>query len=431
MKRASDSESYYQASANRSPTYPVLEGTVSVRVCVIGAGFTGLSVALHLAESGHAVALIEANDVGWGASGRNGGQIHSGFAASMERVAALAGPDGAKTLWALTEEGKALIAERVARHGIACDLKPGCVIAAKRPRQLGHLGACVRRWREIYGYDKARMLGRDELRAYVGSEAYLGGLLDEGGGHLHPLNYALGLAEAAAAAGVRIHERSRAVRLSIEPDLLVETGRGRVRAESVVLCGNAYLAGLVPSLERTIMPVRSYMIATEPLGNPLAGTLLPADVAVMDDNFVPDYFRLSADRRMLFGAGASYSTLDPPGVEAHLRRRMARIFPDLARIRIEHRWGGLLAITMSRVPQIGRLAPHGAGARVLFAHGYSGHGVALSGVVGKLLAEAVGGQIERFDSLARLKHRAFPGGRFLRTLTLVLGMTYYRLRDLL
>ncbi|MGH6953531.1 MAG: NAD(P)/FAD-dependent oxidoreductase [Alphaproteobacteria bacterium] len=431
MRRESDSENYYRASANRSPPYPAIEGDLSVRVCVIGAGFTGLSTALHLAESGHEVALIEANDVGWGASGRNGGQIHSGFAASMERVSRLAGPDGARTLWALAEEGKALIAERVARHAIACDLKPGCVIAAIRPRQLRHIEARVRRWREVYGYDRARKLGGDELRAYVGSDAYIGGLLDEGGGHLHPLNYALGLAEAAAAAGVRIHARSRAVRLSIEPDPLVETGRGRVRAEFVVLCGNAYLAGLVPSLERTVMPVRSHMIATEPLGEPLASTLLPADVAVTDANFVPDYFRLSADRRMLFGAGASYSTLDPLGVEAHLRRRMARIFPDLARVRIEHRWEGLLAITMSRVPRIGRLSPRGAGARVLFAHGYSGHGVALSGVVGKLLAEAVGGQIERFDSLARLEHKPFPGGRFLRIPTLVLGTTYYRLRDLL
>ncbi|MGQ9365266.1 NAD(P)/FAD-dependent oxidoreductase [Azospirillum sp. ST 5-10] len=418
--------SWYADTANPHPPHPVLAGEERCDVCVVGGGYTGLMAALELRERGFDVVLLEAERVGWGASGRNGGQIITGYNKPMATIEGWVGRDDARKLWDLNEEAKALLADRIARHAIRCDLTWGYVLAAPKERHAAELAGMERELRDGYGYAKQTLLDRAGLARYVASPAYAGGLHDAGSGHLHPLNYALGLADAAAAAGVRIFEGSRVTALDTGPSPSARTAGGTVRAGHLVLAGNAYLNGLVPRLAGTIMPVATYIIATEPLGEATATALLPADVAVSDMNFVLNYFRRSPDHRLLFGGGVSYSGLDQPGLTQALRRKMLRVFPTLKDARIAHTWGGHVAITVNRMPHLGRLSP-----TTFFAHGYSGHGVALAGIAGRTIAEAVAGTAERFDVLARIPHGRFPGGPLLRTPALVLAMTWFRLRDLL
>ncbi|HEY0836948.1 MAG TPA: FAD-binding oxidoreductase [Azospirillum sp.] len=418
--------SWYAASANPHPPHPALEGTVGCDVCVVGGGYTGLMTALELAERGMDVVLLEAERVGWGASGRNGGQIITGYNKPMADVERWMGRDDARLLWQLAEEATAQLWERVEKHGIRCDLTRGFVLAAVKERHLAELDAVVREMRDAYGYPHLKRLDRDGVAAMVGSPCYVGGLFDEGSGHLHPLNYALGLADACVAAGVRVFEDSRVVALDTGARPAAATARGRVQARFLVLAGNAYLGGLVPEMAGMIMPVATQIIATEPLGAERARALLPNDAAVADMNFVLDYFRRTSDHRLLFGGGANYSGRDTPGSREVLRLKMLRVFPQLKDVAVAFHWSGRVAITMNRMPQLGRLDP-----RVYYAHGYSGHGVALAGLAGRLIAEAVAGAAGRFDVFARIPHTPFPGGQRLRTPALVLAMLWFRLRDLL
>ena len=340
------------------------------------------------------------------------------------------GDDGARQLWDMGGEAKTILRDRVQRHAIDCDLKWGYLLAAIKPRHLKHLSETGEEWAR-YGYDGARLLGRDEMPTLVGSPRYIGGLLDAGGGQIHPLKYALGLARAAEAAAVRIYESSPVTRMDTGGgDVIAHTPSGTVRAQHAVLAGNAYLPAISDAVGRsvrpTIMPVGTYIIATEPLAPDRAERVLPADIAVADVNFVLNYYRLSSDRRMLFGGGVSYSTLEGPGLARTLARRMTHYLPDLAGARIDYAWGGNVAITINRLPHFGRAGPN-----VFFAQGFSGHGVTLTGLAGQLMADAVAGTAERFDVFARIPHRPFPGGRLLRMPALVLAMLWYRLRDLL
>ena len=417
-------DSYYKSTAPPGAHHRALTGRETTDVCVIGAGFTGISAALHLAEQGYSVVVLEAARVGWGASGRNGGQVGSGMRESMSALERSLGPSRAGVLWALCEEAKAVIGERIARHGIGCDWRPGNLLASTRERYMGWIereaAFCHRR----FGYAGYRMLSRAEIRAEIASERYVGGRMDEGGGHLHPLRFVLGMAGAAARSGVRIFEESRVERIEWGCPARVSTACGVVEAGYVVLAGNAYIDRLEPRIESRIMPIVNHVLATEPLGERRARSLIPSGACVHSTKFVVDYYRCTSDHRLLFGGGESYSDrpLDDP--KAFVRRYMLRVFPQLADVRIDHAWSGRLAITMNRLPHVGRLAPNG-----FFAHGFSGHGVALSQIAGKLIAEAVAGTAERFDVLAGLKHRPFPGGRRLRHPLLVLGMLYYALRD--
>ena len=419
-------DSYYAATANPAPEHAALEGEITCDVCVVGAGFTGISTALNLAEKGFDVVVLEAARVGWGASGRNGGQVGSGYVTGMSKIARWVGEDDARKLWHMVEESKAIIIDRTARHGIRCDLRCGFLLAAMKPGEMKGLAEWVDSTAQTYGYDKLALLDRAALRERLGSDIYHGGVSDSGSGHLHPLNYVLGLADAAATAGVRIFEGSRVVRLEAGPRAAAHTQEGLVRADHLVLCCNAYLGKLSPALRRTIMPVGTYIAATEPLGENRARTLIRDDEAVCDTKFVLDYYRLSADRRMLFGGRVSYSTVQPPGLEAEMRRKMLRVYPQLSDAHIDYCWGGHVAITAERTPHLGRLTPN-----MYFAQGFSGHGVALTGIAGKVMAEAIAGTAERFDVFARLPHTAFPGGELFRTPLLALTMLYYRLRDLL
>ena len=417
-------DSYYVATAPAGEPRRALSGRETVDVCIVGAGFTGISAALHLAERGYSVVVLEAARVGWGASGRNGGQVGSGMRESMSALERSVGPARAEALWALCEEAKAVIAERIARHGIRCDWRPGNLLASTRERYMGWIESEAEFCHRRFGYRGYRMLSRAEMREEVASTGYVGGRMDEGGGHLHPLRFVLGLASAAERAGALIFEGSPVERIRWESPARVSTARGVVEAQYVVLAGNAYLGGLEPRIESRIMPIVNHVLATEPLGERRARALIRSGACVHSTRFVVDYYRCSADHRLLFGGGETYSDrpLDDP--KAFVRRYMLRVFPQLADVRIDHAWSGQLAITMNRLPHVGRLAPNG-----FFAQGFSGHGVAMTQIAGKLIAEAVAGTAERFDVLAGLRHRAFPGGTWFRHPLLVLGMLYYALRD--
>ncbi|MFM2045153.1 MAG: hypothetical protein RLY86_3729 [Pseudomonadota bacterium] len=418
--------SWYAATAHASPLRAPLTGEVRADVCIIGAGYTGLITAIHLAERGLKVVVLEGERVGWGASGRNGGQLITGYNKPVGTLAGWVGAEDARRLWDMSEEAKAIVTGLVDRFAIDCDLSWGYLFAALKERQMVELRDYGAEMRDL-DYPHTRMVEREEMRALVDSPVYLGGLLDSGSGQLHPLNYAIGLARAAESLGVTIHEGSRVSAIDTGPAPWARTeAGGLVRAGFLVLAGNAYLGGLVPKLRQRIMPVATYLIGTEVLGEDLAGSLIPQGQAVADVNFVLNYFRRSKDHRMLFGGGVSYSGLDRPDLKQSLRRTMVKVFPQLRDAKIDYCWGGHVAITMNRTPHLGRI-----GANTYFAQGYSGHGVALTAICARVMAEAIAGQAERFDIFTRIPHAPFPGPGPLKTPALVLAMLWFRLRDLL
>ncbi len=415
---------WYEVSARTHPNWPALAGDECADVCVIGGGYTGLSCALHLAERGYSVVLLEARRIGNGASGRNGGQLGSGHRRDQFTLERELGEERARLLWSMAEEAKALVRDRIARHGIECDLKPGIAIAAHRPRYARALACEADHLRARYGYAEVEVLDRAALRAEVASEDFCGGLMDRGAGHLHPLDYARGLARAAADAGADIREGTPVTGLATGAPCKVQAGPHTVTADTVVLACNGYLDTLDPGCGPRVMPINNFILATEPLGEERAQALIPHDVAVVDTRFVVNYFRLSRDGRLLFGGGETTSSRLPADPGPLVRRCMLRIFPQLADVRVDHAWGGTLAITRSRMPSIGRLQ-----GGLYYGQGYSGHGVALATLGGALIAEAIAGTLERFDVFARLPQPPFPGGRFLRWPTLALALTYGALRD--
>lgn len=428
MSRLDYVASYYAASAHAWPERPALEGTLECDVCVVGGGIAGCSTALHLAQAGLSVVLLEEHRVSWGASGRSGAQALFGVAAGQAKLERLIGAGAARTVWDVSVEGLALMRELIARHGIACDWADGYLLTAVKERHVRELRAELVELTERYGYGSVRYVAREELAATLGTARYLGALYDSNSGHLHPLNYCQGLAAAAEAGGARIFEGTRALRFAAggRAGVRVTTPRGEVRSRFLALCGNVYLGAMAPQLARKIMAVATYIVATESLGVERARALIANNAAVSDMNWVLDYFRRSADHRLLFGGRVNYSglrTFDAPGAT---RARMLAVFPQLKDVRIEYAWGGEVDITLNRAPHFGRLAPN-----VYFLQGFSGHGIALTGIAGKLLAQAIAGTASRFDVFARIPHANFPGGLALRRPALVLAMLYYRLRDLL
>lgn len=415
--------SYYAATANQSAPYPALAGTVKADVCVVGGGFTGLTAALNLAERGFKVVLLEQARIAWGASGRNGGQVNLGLRKGPEELISAFGLERARTLFNMGEEARRIIAGRVAKHGIKCDFKPGTLHAASKPRDRHWMQDEVKCLEEKYDYHNARYLDRDGVRAELGSEIFHAGVIDSGGGHLHPLNYALGLAEAATAAGATLHEQTQVLKIEKGAVNRVVTPNGAVEAKYVVLACNAYLGDLEPRIAGKIMPIANFIIGTEPLSEAVAKEIITHDVCAADTKFVVSYWRLSADRRLLFGGGERYTTKPPADIPAFVRPYMLRVYPQLAGKRIEFGWGGMLAITVSRLPHVGRMD------NIFFAHGYSGQGVAVTGIIGQLIAEAVAGTAERFDVFAAIRHQTFPGGTLLRHPLLVAAMLWYAMRD--
>ncbi len=407
-------------------TCQALDRDVTCDVAVLGGGYTGLHAALDLAEAGLDTVLVEAQHIGFGASGRNGGQLVTGYNRSMAEVARLVGPEAARRLWQIAEAGKALVLERIRYHDIDCGLGRGYVSAALHRRHLREARHWYEDWVIGQAYPSLELLDRDGIWARVRSPRYIGGLLDRDGGHLDPVRFVHGLAAAATRAGVRIHERSLATVLDTGPPPGLTVNGHRVTARWVILAGNAFLGRLVRSLDGWVMPVTTHIIATERLGESGSRDLLPLGDAVADMNHILDYFRLTPDTRLVFGSGANYSGRSSPDPAAGLRRQLLRVFPQLAEVLTPHLWGGEVAITINRLPRLARLGP-----RVLCAHGFSGQGLALTAIAARAMADVVRGTEERFDVLARLPHQQFPGGRHLRRPLLTLSMLWFRLRDLL
>ena len=429
MGRLARIKSYYAASAHPSPDRSELESSIDCDVCVVGGGIAGCSTALHLAEGGYDVVLLEEYRVGWGASGRSGAQAIHGVASGHIQLERLIGPANARIVWDVSIEGLALMKDLIRRHCIDCDWADGYLLTALKTRHLQELRTELDALQNKLGYASVRYVPHEELRTILGTERYIGGLYDSTSGHLHPLNYTLGLAAAASNRGVRIFEGTRALGFretgGVAGAVRVRTPRGEVRTRHLVLCGNVYLKGTAPALAAKIMAVGSYIVATEPLGAERARGLIANNAAVCDMNWVLDYFRRSADHRLLFGGRVS-SVLGSPNAASATRERMLKVFPQLADARIDYSWGGHVDVTRNRAPNFGRLASN-----IYFLQGFSGHGIALTGIAGKLVAQAIAGTAERFDVFARIPHRDFPGGAALRPPALALAMLYYRVRDLL
>jgi len=422
--------SYYEASVQRSAPCRPVHGQVSCDVVVLGGGFSGLSAALELAERGYQVRLLEADRVCAGASGRNGGQAIVGFASGQGPLEAQLGRADARRAWDMSLQALDLIDQRIARHGIECDRVKGYLYVADSPGKVRSLLADLDTQARDYGLPCEVATGV-AVQQMIGSKRYLAAAYESRSGHLHPLKYGLGLARAAQAAGAVLHEHSPVLALQQSTQgVVVRTAQGEVCADFAVVAGNCTLAeygpAVLPQLQPRIMPVGTYMIGTAPLSPGLCERLIARNAAVCDNNFVLDYFRFSADHRMLFGGRVSYTTMTPPRLQQVMRQRMVAIFPELAQVPVDYLWGGFVDISMNRAPDFGRV-----GTNVYYLQGFSGHGVALSGLAGQLVAEAIAGQSERFDVFARLRHHPFPGGPLLRTPVLALGMLWYRLRDAL
>ncbi len=421
--------SYYEASVDRGPAGAPLAGQIGVDALVVGGGFAGLSAAIELAERGLSVALLEADRVCSGASGRNGGQAIVGFASGQGPLESQLGPADARRLWDMSLEAIALIDARIARFDIDCDRVHGYLYVADSPRKAAALRAELAALERAYGLPSTLATGAG-VQELIQSPRYCAAGYEQVSGHLHPLKYGLGLARAARALGVRIFERTPVVDLQRGGSLTARTAQGSVQARFAVLAGNCTLGEygprIAPEIRARIMPVGTYMVATPPLSGALCDSLIAGGAAVCDNNFALDYFRFSADHRLLFGGRVSYTTRTPADLQASMQARMIRVFPQLQGVPIEFVWGGFVDISMNRAPDFGRLADN-----IYYLQGFSGHGVALTGLAGKLVAEAVLGQAGRFDLFARLHHRDFPGGRTLRTPTLALAMWYQQLRDLL
>jgi len=421
--------SWYEASVTRPPASPPLAGRITADVCVVGGGYAGLSAALELAERGYAVALLEAQQVGWGASGRNGGQALVGFGfAGQEAIEVQLSAADARAAWEISVDAMALLRSRIDRHAIDCDYVPGHLILAINARKALLLEAWSRRVARAYGYP-LQSIGPAEVGDWVASKRFHAGVFDPQSGHLHSLKYCLGLAAAARAAAVRVFENSAAFQIERGDQPVVRTAAGEVACRFVVLAGNVYLNDydkrVAPELMPRIMPVGTYIITTEPMDQARADALIRQRAAAHDNNLILDYFRLTADNRLLFGGGESYTTMTPGNLVGRMRQRMLAVFPQLADLPVPYVWGGFVDITMNQAPDFGRL-----GSNIYYLQGFSGHGLAMAVMAGRLAAEALAGQAERFDLLSRIRHHRFPGGRLLRMPALVLGMLYYRLRDL-
>ena len=417
-------DSYYNATAEHLSPFEPLDGNVACDVCIVGAGYTGLSAALYLADKGFDVTVLEANRVGWGASGRNGGQLGSGQRRDQDHLEAAFGKETAHRLWALGEESKTLVLDLIERHGMPCDYRPGILHADHRRRHVRYSRDYARKLQEDYGYTQIRFIDRDELADHVDTTAYYGGTLDMGSGHLHPLNFALGLARAVAETGGRIHENSRVTEIKPGSTARIVCERGVVSAQHVLLACNGYLGDLQAGVAQRVMPLNNYIVATEPLTEALLPAFIRSRVAVADSRNVVYYFRLSADNRLLFGGGESYGFRFPDDIKSFVRPHMLSIFPQLKNVGIDYGWGGTLGITTNRMPHLERLQRN-----ILSASGYSGHGLGMATLCGRLAGELICGSATRFDLMAAVPTPAFPGGTRFRRPLLALAMLYFSLRD--
>ena len=418
--------SYYAASRKLKIEYPSLVGEHRCDIAVVGAGFTGVSTTLYLAERGYDVALVESNRIGWGASGRNGGQLIDGFT-NVEKFQKRSGQQAeADMVRQMGLECRDIVVQRIEQYSIDCDLKLGFLDVAAKPKEMQGLEDFLQDHQQHEYPHEMRLISRDELSEFIDSDSYIGGLTNDGNGHLQPLDLCIGEAQAANELGTTIFEQTRVTRILHGKKPVVETESGKIFANKVVLAGNAYLRETEPKLRRTIFPAGSYVIATEPLGEERAKKLAPADVAFCEQCIALNYFRLSADKRLLFGGMCNYSGRVPKSITASLRPKMLDIFPQLEDVRIDYEWGGNIAISVNRCPQFGRIEDN-----TYYVQGYSGHGIAPTHLAGKMLADIICGDSEQFDVFSKVRHIPLPGGKWFASPAIAMGMLYYRLKELL
>ena len=424
-QRQEHTGSYYAATVNEVTDYPALVGNVSADVCIVGAGFTGVATALTLAERGYSVAVVEANRVGWGASGRNGGQLINGIS-GLAKIEKRYGAGVADTLWDLKWRGNDIIYDRVEKYGIDCDLKSGFVETAIKPRHLREIEEyAAERERHNFPY-KYEIWDGEKTRDMLATDAFIGAFACFRDGHLHPLNLCIGEARAAQQLGVQIFEQSPVTGIEHGERPKVMTSTGRVSADAVVLAGNAYSRLEPKRLSNLIFPAGSFIIGTEPLSEEVANEINPLDVAVCDMNEVVDYYRLSADKRMIYGGRCNYSGREPASIKAAILPRMLKIYPQLKDVRVDYEWGGKIGIVINRIPALGRINKN-----VYYSQGYSGHGVNATHIMGEVVADAVSGTLETFDLFAKVNHFRLPGTQWMGNQIMALGMLYYRIKDAL
>jgi glycine/D-amino acid oxidase-like deaminating enzyme len=417
--------SYYAATANDPTLYPELEGNKQVDVCVVGAGFTGIATALTLAERGYSVAVIEANRVGWGATGRNGGQLIHGIS-GLGKIQKKYGDGIADMLWDLQWRGNEIVVDRVRKYGIECDLKRGFVETALKQRQLDDLeGYCTEMEKRNSPWEY-ELWDREKTRSMLGTDAYIGGFVNYRDGHLHPLNLCAGEARAAHGLGVQIFEQSPVTGIEHGERPRVKTAKGQVEANTVVLAGNAYGLLEPKHLSNLVFPAGSYIVGTEPLSDEVVQKINPLDVAVCDLNEVVDYYRLSVDKRLLYGGRCNYSGREPTSIKSAIVPRMLKIYPELKGVRIDYEWGGMIGIVLNRIPALGRINKN-----VYYCQGYSGHGVNATHIMGEVVADAISGTMEKFDLFAKIHHFRIPGSQWIGNQIIALGMLYYRMKDML
>ena len=417
--------SWYAATRQDEADYPALKSSNKADIAIVGGGFSGVNTALELSERGFEVVLLEANRLSWGASGRNGGQIIGGLGHNASQFKKVIGEDGVRAIYDMGLECVEIIRERVARYEIHCDLSWGYCDVALKPRHMRWFEQTQREEAAAGNPHKLELLDVREVKHYVGSDAYIGGMVNAtGGGHLHPMNLCLGEARAAREQGARFYEQTRVTGIEHGEWITLLTENGSVKAKQVVLCGNAYMGELVPELAKRVLPSSSCIIATEPLADDLARSVLPKDVAVCDPRTALDYFRLTRDRRLLFGGLSNYTGLVPANYREVMRRKMLKIFPQLAGVNIDFAWDGQLGIGLNRMPQLGKLADN-----LFYIQAFSGHGVAPTHIMARVMAEAVSGDTRRLEILSSIRHRAFPGGRYLRRPGLAVGMLYFKALD--
>ncbi|WP_040244091.1 NAD(P)/FAD-dependent oxidoreductase [Chromohalobacter japonicus] len=415
--------SYYAASANDKRVRPTLQGHVKADICIVGAGFTGMSTALHMAENGYKVVVLEGSRIGFGASGRNGGQIVNSYSRDIDFIEHHYGQKIGAEMGKMAFEGGRILRRIVKDYDIQCDLKEGGIFAACNRKQFEELVEKKKLW-EAHGHEQLELLDENTIPQYVGTERYVGGLIDHSGGHFHPLNLVLGEADAVESQGGTIYENSAALRIHEGDKPIVHTEEGDVEADYVLVAGNAYLNGLLPKLESKAIPCGTQVIATEPLPESVQQRLLPKDNCVEDCNYLLDYFRLSGDGRLIYGGGVTYGAREPAKVEALIMPKMLKTFPELKGTKVDFAWTGNFLLTLSRLPQFGRI-----GNNIYYAQGYSGHGLTCTHLAGKVISDAIQGQSERFDIFAGLPQHSFPGGRAMQIPLTAMGAWYYNLRD--
>lgn len=415
--------SYYAATANPTKSRPALCGELRADVCIVGAGFTGMSAALELVERGYKVIVVEGVRVGWGASGRNGGQLVNGYSRKLAEVRKHYGAEAERNFGEMAREGSAIIRERIAKYDIQCDLRSGNSIVGLHEAHMRFLRGRVDEWHR-HGYTDVQLLEGDALRGIVNSRRYVGGYYDPHGGHMHSLNYVLGEAAAFEKLGGQIFEHSRVTHVDRGANPIVHTAKGFIRANKVLICGNAYLGDAAPDLSGRILPVSSQIIGTEDLGQELCERLIPANAAIEDTRYIPDYYRRTADNRIIYGGGSVYGGVDPANIIGKILPQLLKTFPELKNVRIDFAWSGNFALTMTRYPQVGRLSDS-----VYYSQGDSGHGVTTTQMLGRRLAEAIDGQLTKYDVFAELPYIPFVGGKALRVPYCVLGSWYYGIRD--